>query len=177
MAASGGAAVNTAGPALRDIHLPAAAWWPLAPGWWIVLGLVVLALVASVLVGVRRRHRRMLRVALHAIGQLQTAQQSTHDGAELVAQASQLLRRVALQVEPHVASTDGAEWRAFVQRYARSPSTREVMRRLLDERFRPAPTLEAATLLPALRDWCRAALGRKVPRSAPRRRRAVGVET
>ena len=29
---------------LRDLHLPdAISWWPLAPGWWIVLGLALIA--------------------------------------------------------------------------------------------------------------------------------------
>jgi hypothetical protein len=34
-----------AGPHLRDIHLPPpAGWWPLAPGWWILIGIALLLL-------------------------------------------------------------------------------------------------------------------------------------
>ena len=30
---------------LRDLHLPEAiGWWPLAPGWWVELAIVVVAL-------------------------------------------------------------------------------------------------------------------------------------
>jgi len=32
--------------AIRDIHLPdAISWWPLAPGWWGLLALIVIAIV------------------------------------------------------------------------------------------------------------------------------------
>ena len=43
---------------LRDIALPAAvSWWPLAPGWWLLLGLVLLFALALPL-WLWWRHRR-----------------------------------------------------------------------------------------------------------------------
>jgi hypothetical protein len=43
--------------ALRDIHLPeAVSFWPLAPGWWIALGIMVgLAVAILALIVLRRR--------------------------------------------------------------------------------------------------------------------------
>lgn len=169
--------MNPAGPALRDIHLPTVAWWPLAPGWWVMLAAVALVLAAIIVGAVRHRRRRMLRAALRVLDRLRESQQSNPDAAELVAQASQLLRRVARQVEPAAASADGAAWREFVQRYARTAPTREVLQRLLDERYRRVPTLTATELVPALRDWCRAALSRGSVGGAQHARRVCAGES
>ena len=43
---------------LRDIHLPdPIGWWPLAPGWWGVLGLVLL-IISGIFWWRRKKHRR-----------------------------------------------------------------------------------------------------------------------
>jgi len=48
---------------LRDIHLPdPIGWWPPAPGWSIVLGLLVLA-SAGLAFALWHRHRRRLQRA------------------------------------------------------------------------------------------------------------------
>jgi len=42
---------------LRDIHLPeAVSWWPLAPGWWLLMVLTCLLLV-GLLICLYRRHQ------------------------------------------------------------------------------------------------------------------------
>ncbi|MEM8682735.1 MAG: DUF4381 domain-containing protein [Pseudomonadota bacterium] len=34
---------------IRDLHLPPEiSWWPLAPGWWVILAIVAIVLVLSV---------------------------------------------------------------------------------------------------------------------------------
>ena len=44
---------------LRDIHLPTEiSWWPLAPGWWIVIGLILLGIVISIFLYRRQQARK-----------------------------------------------------------------------------------------------------------------------
>ena len=50
--------MNPEGPVLRDIHLPAdPAWWPPAPGWWLLLGPALLAIAAAAILLRPRRWR------------------------------------------------------------------------------------------------------------------------
>ncbi|HYN78294.1 MAG TPA: DUF4381 family protein, partial [Lamprocystis sp. (in: g-proteobacteria)] len=51
---------------LRDWHLPApVAWWPPAPGWWLVAGLVMVGVVVGWAWWQRRQRRRAAaRIAL-----------------------------------------------------------------------------------------------------------------
>lgn len=164
--------MNPAGPVLRDIHLPAAAWWPVAPTWWGVLALVLVAVAATFLWFVIHHRQRALRAVLREIDQMQSVQQREPDASKLATQASELMRRVAKRIDPDAASADGAAWRSFLQRYARTPTVHAALQHLLDERYRQSPALDAATLLPALRLWCRAALRRTKRVEAPHGQRA-----
>lgn len=146
------------GPILRDIHVPAASWWPPAPGWWLVAALVALALIA--LAWLRHRHavRAPLRAALREIDALQATWQRDHDTSAVVDAASRLLRRVAVRIDPQAAAQSGDAWRGFVDRHARTPATRDVLDELLAARFRARSELAVPALCAALRAWCRAAL-------------------
>jgi len=47
---------------LKDIHLPdAISWWPLAPGWWVVIALTIAALWWAVTWYLRHRRRNAYR--------------------------------------------------------------------------------------------------------------------
>lgn len=155
-----------AGPTLRDIHLPPAAWWPLAPGWWLLAALVIVAgvLVAAWLVA--RRRRGSLRALLHEIDDLERTYTRAADADVLIDHASRILRRVARRIEPPAASTSGEAWRTFVQRYAHAEATRDALDALLDARYRAGAALAAPALCCALRAWCRAALRRRPVRRA-----------
>lgn len=146
------------GPVLRDIHVPTAPWWPLAPGWWLLLGMVVL-ICAIVLAWRDLRHRRgPLRTALREIDSMETAHARDGDAARLADRASRLLRRVARRIDPAVAGRDGVAWRAFLDQHARDAATRKALDDLIAVRFRMRPELDAPALLAALRRWCRDAL-------------------
>ena len=84
---------------LRDIHgLDAIPWWPLAPGWWYLLGLVGLLVLLALLrewmiysgiwLGWRADARRQLRALKKAL--------RTEDPRVLAGRLSELLRRIAM---------------------------------------------------------------------------------
>ena len=101
---------------LRDIHLPEpVAFWPPAPGWWLVLGA---ALGAAALVWAwRGRRRASLRAAAsEELLALEFAYLEGRDPTNLAVGLSGLLRRVALMKfeRGDVAALHGEEWMAFL---------------------------------------------------------------
>jgi hypothetical protein len=150
--------MSDSGPVLRDIHLPSAGWWPLAPGWWLLL-LAVVALAVGVAWWWRQRTRwRPLQSILREIDAIEAAHAIDRDDARAAEEASRVLRRVARRIDPTVAAQSGATWRAFVHSCAPDAATRQALDTLMDIRFRAFPTLEVPALTKALRAWCRTAL-------------------
>ena len=156
------------GPVLRDIHLPPAHWWPLAPGWWLLAVLLVLAALGVAWWLRRAARAHPLRVAMREIDALEAAHAHDGDAGRLVDGASRLMRRVALRVAPAAAAQTGAGWRTFVHTHAADANIRQVLDELASERFRAQPALDAPALLSALRAWCRDALRARVARDARR---------
>lgn len=81
---------------LRDIHLPdPISVWPLAPGWWLALLIIVLAALSLHFV-MRARRLSPRRAALGELAQLEESYSSTGDISALASGLSALLRRVTL---------------------------------------------------------------------------------
>lgn len=160
--------MNASGPVLRDIQLPPAAWWPPAPGWWIVAALVLLAVGLAAWLLWRHGRQRLRRAALREVDMLAAAYTRDGDDAKLADGASRLLRRVARVVEADAASQSGETWRGFLHRYARDAATREALDRLVATRYVAQPTLDVPALLAALRAWCGDALRHRPPHAGER---------
>lgn len=137
---------------LHDIHLPARiSWWPPAPGWWLLLAIVLLA--AGVLYAVHRLRNRnhWRRFALMELVRLReqlASQQSTHRAA--VSELSVLLRRVAVSRFPReeVAALSGDAWLVFLDRgLGESAAFQSDAGRLLTSiPYRPEMTIDPSTL-------------------------------
>jgi hypothetical protein len=95
---------------LRDIRLPdPIGWWPLAPGWWALAGLLLLAIAATLGWSVLwKRTRRWL--ALHELAALRR-RLDADAAASVASDLAALIRRVALATDGHDAArlTDD-EW-------------------------------------------------------------------
>ena len=94
-------------------------WWPLAPGWWVL----VAAAAAGVLWLLFRAYRdwrskRARRIALRQLRAIGRQLDGNDDLAALGVQLSELLRRAMLAYAPRdeVAGLTGAEWLAWLDR-------------------------------------------------------------
>ena len=105
---------------LRDLHLPdPIGWWPLAPGWWALIVLVVIGLGWLLLKAFRQwRFNAPRRYAIKALANVE-AQYLTHRNPVLLGQQlSELLRRGMLAYAPRheVAGLTGEPWLAWLDR-------------------------------------------------------------
>jgi hypothetical protein len=143
---------------LRGYHLPdAVSWWPPAPGWWLLAGLVLLAVAVAAVLFVRRwRRRAALRAALAELDALD-AELGALDPGEYARRLSRLLRRVALARYPRhtVAGLTGDAWLQFLDERGNTQAFTRGRGRLLREApYRPGGDTQALRELAALaRDW------------------------
>lgn len=102
----------------HDIIEPAPiGWWPLAPGWWLLAALLLLALTA--LAGWQwRRWRQLapLRQALREHRGIAAQWQQQHDSRRTTAALSALLKRTARWRYPatDIAALTGERWQQFL---------------------------------------------------------------
>jgi hypothetical protein len=101
---------------LCDIHLPEPLpFWPLAPGYWIIIGIIILLIGGSW--WLYKYHSQSFKnIALKELKQLRIFYKNDH--TQLIINISILLRRVALVAFPHdqVAGLNGIEWLQFLDK-------------------------------------------------------------
>ncbi len=99
---------------LRDLHLPEAiSWWPLAPGWWVVIGIALVGIGFLIRAWLRTRaHSAARRYALRQLDAIVQQYDEHKDPIAFGAKLSELLRRTMLAYAPRldVAGLTGDEW-------------------------------------------------------------------
>jgi hypothetical protein len=98
---------------LADIHLPdGVSWWPLAPGWWILLALFILAALGFFIWRRRQMQNTYRVIAQQELTAIYSQFQQSSDSAAYLHALSILLRRTALTAYPHSfnASIKGIDW-------------------------------------------------------------------
>ena len=99
---------------LRDLHLPdAVSWWPLAPGWWVLIALALIGLAFLVRARLKIRARGAARrYALRQLNEIVAEYEERKNPVEFGVQLSELLRRTMLAYAPRldVAGLTGDAW-------------------------------------------------------------------
>lgn len=132
---------------MHDIVVPdPISWWPLAPGWWVVLLILGIALLWLAAIGYRRwQNNAYRRQALHEL--------ETITPAELPA----LVKRVSLVTFPRekVATLSGEPWLEFLDQTGNTTDfTQGPGRHLLELSYNPnANDLPIKELTQVIRKW------------------------
>lgn len=105
---------------LRDLHLPdPVGWWPPAPGWWVLFGLVVLGILfVFYRAWVRWRINAARRIALGELARLEGSWRAAPNPVLLATRLSELLRRTMLAYAPRkdIAGLTGQAWLQWLDR-------------------------------------------------------------
>lgn len=142
---------------LKDIHLPEAiSWWPLAPGWYVVMLLIVLLIIGFVYF----MHKRYLNAlaknqALDLLNTYKDQYEKDHNAQLASARISELLRRVALVYfsRSDVASLHGDSWVEFLNQTSKGIDFKPVQSMLLDSPFKTKETVNLKPLISRVQLW------------------------
>ena len=141
---------------LHDIVMPeAVSWWPLAPGWYVLL-VIVVGLAINFAIRAMRRYRRNA-YRREALAMLLNA---SADPSSLSSEVAVLLKRTALSAFPReqVASLTGEGWLAFLDRTGATKDFSQGAGRVLGGGQYGVDALsefESAALLSAAVSWIR----------------------
>jgi len=150
-------ALNQAPLPLPPLQLPAAiSWWPLAPGWWLLMALAITVIGVAVWWLYRRYHNnRDKRAARHALTNVLAQWQADHDDAQLLQQLNTILKRLCRHRAPHALSLSGEAWVAFLNQ--NKPLFTDHNARALSDYVYCAPQqighVEAASLVKQCQRW------------------------
>lgn len=141
---------------LRDIHLPAdPAWWPPAPGWWLLAGLALAA--AWYLVGLlrarqaRRRPLKEARALYHRLHEEFVSGRLT--AVSYLHESNELLKRLVIfgLGDQRARRASDAAWLEILDHWAGSNEFTEGPGMVLgNQRFRPHPEADVDSLHPLL---------------------------
>ncbi len=151
---------------LRDIHLPEpVSWWPPAPGWWLLLALVIMLAVLLPWLIKRWRRKSLHTLAQAEFKQIQHAFQHHQDNVRLVQEISALLRRVCMSYtsRSQAASLIGDDWLQQLDSLGQQPLfNSDIGRQLLTAPYQATNNIDANNLLNTCNDWLKA-LPRRYP--------------
>lgn len=143
---------------LRNIHLPdPIGWWPVAPGWWILMAMAVLLIVFSSWWWRRMRRFAIKKYAVREFFRLKNDPNLTSQ--QRIEILSALLRRICISIYPReqVASLTGQDWLNFLNRQLNDGRFTEGAGKLLVEApYRKDMDCDLTALLRICEDWLEA---------------------
>ena len=137
-------------------------WWPLAPGWWLLIVSLLLALSATFFF--IHRYKPIRREALAELLRLEQNFLSGHNTTRFAMDITVLLRRVALAKyrQDEVAGLTGKKWLVFLDTQGKTTEfTQGVGHILIDVPYQGKNNLQQdqrfneQALIKLVRDWIR----------------------
>ena len=144
---------------LKDIHLPPEIGiWPPAPGWWVLLILVLAVIGLSIWLW-RRYQRHPVTGALRELKRIDAQYSRDQNKSELALAYCTLLKRTAISIYPRaeVASLTGERWQQFLcEQSVKNAGGEGEVKALLAASCQREPSFVEAAVQRWLRGWLKA---------------------
>jgi hypothetical protein len=142
---------------LKDIHLSEPiSWWPLAFGWWIAFGMIVI-IICLAAITIRKYMRPTLKKeAATVLNHIEKAFYDNGDAGQCLCGISALLRRVTLKIySTEHAGLTGEAWLQILDKPLKDPEfSQGIGRILLHAPYQPyIDRNETSELLRLCRKW------------------------
>lgn len=145
---------------LRDIHLPAeVSWWPLAPGWWILLFLFLAAAIFAIWAMIKHRNNnRYRRVAALELDLALVQWQQSQDPAAFIQATNVILKRtvaagLATNSSEAVLSLTGERWTDLLNQYSEDSLSNSSAQALARAGYEPSPEVDVPKLHAEAKNW------------------------
>lgn len=142
---------------LRDARAPEAiGWWPLAPGWWILIVLLIMATSVVSYLAIRHSNKnRYRRNALREASMLYTDYTGDNDGKAYLNNISQLLRRIIASIcgREMTANLSGSNWVNLINQYSSAPLSSQSTDALAVQVYRSDPVTDIEELHREVCGW------------------------
>lgn len=144
---------------LHDIHLPAEpSWFPLAPGWWVLLAIIVASLALFFFVYKKRKrqaHFQNEAIALieNILIQYENKELTTPNAITSISAA---LKRIAIALHGRekVAKLSGAAWISFLDSTGKTPRfNTESGQALISSGYQAESNTPVQTIATLAKDW------------------------
>ncbi|AJI55042.1 DUF4381 domain-containing protein [Francisella philomiragia] len=149
---------------LKDIYLPArvSQWWPLAYGWWLLLGLIVLTFIIFLIILHFRKKRNSYKDSIVNDFRRTIEETQQNKPKEALQNISVYLKRVALQKFPNqeIKTLHGEQWLEFLDSKMKKQNFKNTKANMLANSYR-AIELDRQTLneiLTVAEQWLRRVL-------------------
>ncbi|MBY7734200.1 DUF4381 domain-containing protein [Francisella philomiragia] len=149
---------------LKDIYLPAkvSQWWPLAYGWWLLLGLIVLVFIIFLIILHFRKKRNSYKDSIINDFRRTIEETQQNKPKEALQNISVYLKRVALQKFPNqeIKTLHGEQWLEFLDSKMKNQNFKNTKANMLANSYR-AVELDKQTLneiLTVSEQWLRRVL-------------------
>lgn len=160
---------------LRDIHLPAdPGFWPLAPGWWLLIVLVLLVayLLVKKLVKLRQK-KHTIKLLQDKLSQLRENYNQHKSKHRLAAEISDLLKRFVRHVlhDSQATALSGIEWINYLNKLSSSEVFTEFKQELTQAQYSPNIDYDVPKLVAQVKNFFPVALNYSVPKPAKKQSR------
>ena len=144
--------------ALRDIHTPTAiGWWPIAPGWWILMVLLVLCGIAITYWLKRRPNSKpksdLRNAAMEELSQIEQELLNNQNDQKFIRDLSLLLKRLVHSHHPQASSLSGENWLAFLDQTGGDGQFKEFYHQLCIAPYAGTKVEHKEKLIALVRAW------------------------